>query len=151
MSGSRPSVTAETRKGMGQIWPPELRGSDGPGLSSSRKQTRSWGNPNENSGRRDSPGRLLRWRGWPARVFGVGGEVAGGRGGFRRRLQRRGAGSCGQYGLLLRQRCSLARLNGGVSGKLCAGKRFMGVSRGQGEGFWGERRSGRAWRGRPPT
>jgi hypothetical protein len=44
----------------------------------------------------------------------------------------------------------LERLDGGVSGKLCAGKRFVGVSRGKGALGWREKRPGEASRGRLP-
>jgi hypothetical protein len=54
----------------------------------------------------------------------------GGRGGLGRSFPRGGVGFQGRPGHLLRQRSSLVRLNGDVSGELCAGKRFVGVSRG---------------------
>jgi hypothetical protein len=77
---------------------------------------------------RDSPGRLLRRRGWAARVGGVGGEVAEGRGGLGRRFKGRGVGFQRRLGRHVRRRRSQARSNGGASGELCAGKRFVRVS-----------------------
>jgi hypothetical protein len=103
---------------------------------------------------------LARRRGWGSRQGSPeggggrqrgGGGLVGGRGGFGRRILLWGRHFPRHPGALLRRWCSLARLNGGASGDLCAGKSFVGVSRGQGEGIWRERRPRRAWRERPPS
>jgi hypothetical protein len=80
---------------------------------------------------------LARRRGWGSRRGSPeggggrrrgGGGVAGGRVGVGQRLQLWGHRFLQRFSRLLWRQCSLERLDGGISGEVCAGKRTAGVS-----------------------